>query len=113
MAPTKRKAEQAEAVAVPAMTRSSAWRAAVSNSADSLEKVDKKKAEKKAKVESEEIRAQENGEKEKALEAVDGETKKTVIIEHWKKTEMNRETHADRQTVLIGWDGQYGWDDQY
>ncbi|GMN45920.1 hypothetical protein TIFTF001_015114 [Ficus carica] len=26
---------------------------------------------------------------------------------------MNRETHADRQTVLIGWDGQYGWDDQY
>ena len=90
MAPRKRKAEQAEAVAVPArVTRSSSRRVAESNSADSvrdwpkLEKVGKKKAEKKAKVESEENRVQENGEKEEALEAVDGETKKTVIIEHW------------------------------
>ena len=90
MAPRKRKAEQAEAVAVPArVTRSSARRATESSSADSvrdspkLEKVGKKKAEKKAKVESEENRVQENGEKEEALEAVDGETKKTVIIEHW------------------------------
>lgn len=92
MAPRKRKAEQAEAVAVPArVTRSSARQAAGSSSADSvrdspkLEKVGKKKAEKKAKVESEENRVQENGEKEEALEAVDGETKKTVIIEHCKQ----------------------------
>lgn len=92
MAPRKRKAEQAEAVAVPArVTRSSARRAAESSSADSvrdspkLEKVGKKKAKKKAKVESEENRVQENGKKEEALEAVDGETKKTVIIEHCKQ----------------------------
>ncbi|XP_024025533.1 selenoprotein H [Morus notabilis] len=98
MAPRKRKADQAEAVAAPArVTRSSTRRAAESNSANSVrespkpEKRGKKKAdgaekkEKKLKVESEENAAAKNGVKEEALGVVDGETKKNVVVDGEKK----------------------------